>query len=198
MYSIKLGITKNFRAPLSSPCTASQKNVTRDTGHSGYAMLTSLAVEHMKLNSFFDELEVRKEEVEHLGAIDTYVYTLAPVWERLRRGIRRFVEKSESLLIEELNIDLPVPPCRVWEFCIEPQYRIQWICGIKDIKIEGTNHGRAGIGTVQYCGHEEGIVIPLPSQIGDPSTTSATKLKRLSISRWIKQLKCSQSKMVRT
>ena len=32
-------------------------------------MLTSLAVEHMKLNSFFDELEVRKEEVEHLGAI---------------------------------------------------------------------------------------------------------------------------------
>jgi hypothetical protein len=69
MYSIKLGITKNFRAPLSSPCTASQKNVTRDTGHSGYAMLTSLAVEHMKLNSFFDELEVRKEEVEHLGAI---------------------------------------------------------------------------------------------------------------------------------
>ena len=54
-------------------------------------MLTSLAVEHMKLNSFFDELEVRKEEVEHLGAIDTYVYTLAPVWERLRRGIRRFV-----------------------------------------------------------------------------------------------------------
>jgi hypothetical protein len=162
MYSIKLGITKNFRAPLSSPCTASQKNVTRDTGHSGYAMLTSLAVEHMKLNSFFDELEVRKEEVEHLGAIDTYVYTLAPVWERLRRGIRRFVEKSESLLIEELNIDLPVPPCRVWEFCIEPQYRIQWICGIKDIKIEGTNHGHAGIGTVQYCGHGEGIVIPLP------------------------------------
>ena len=125
-------------------------------------MLTSLAVEHMKLNSFFDELEVRKEEVEHLGAIDTCVYTLAPVWERLRRGIRRFVEKSKSLLIEELNIDLPVPPCRVWEFFIEPQYRIQWICGIKDIKIEGTNHGHAGIGTVQYCGHGEGIVIPLP------------------------------------
>ena len=117
-------------------------------------MLTSLVVEHMKLNSFFDELEVRKEEVEHLGAIDTYVYTLAPVWERLRRGIRRFVE--------ELNIDLPVPPCRVWKFCIEPQYRIQWICGIQDIKIEGTNHGRSGIGTVQYCGHGEGIVIPLP------------------------------------
>ena len=68
--------------------------------------------------------------VVHFGAIDTYVYTLAP--------------------------------CKVWEFRIEPQYRIQWICGIKDIKTEGTNHGRAGIGTVQYCGHGEGIVIPLP------------------------------------
>jgi hypothetical protein len=57
----------------------SKNNLTQNTGHSGYAMLTSLAVEHMKLNSFFDELEVRKEEVEHLGAIDTYVYPFGNV-----------------------------------------------------------------------------------------------------------------------
>lgn len=138
-----------------------KNNVTQDTGHSGYAMLTSVAVAQMKLNSFFDELEVRKEDVEHLGVIDTYVYPLAPVWERLRRGIRRFVEKSESLLIEELNIDLPVPPCRAWELCTEPQYRTQWISGVKDIKTEGMVHGRAGIGTVQYCDHGDGVIVPV-------------------------------------
>lgn len=138
-----------------------KNTVTRDTGHSGYAMLTSLAVDHMKLNAFFEELEIRKEEIEHLGEINTYVYPLAPVWERLRRGVRRFVEKSETLLIEELNIDLPVPPCRAWELCTEPQYRSQWIGGIKDISTEGLDHGRAGIGTVQYCDHGDGMIVPV-------------------------------------
>lgn len=126
-----------------------KNTVTRDTGHSGYAMLTSLAVDHMKLSSFFEELETRTEEIEHLRKINTYVYPLAPVWERLRRGVRRFVEKSEPLLIEELNIDLPVPPCRAWEFCTEPEYRIQWISGVQDISLDGLDHGRAGVGTVQ-------------------------------------------------
>lgn len=138
-----------------------KNTVTRDTGHSGYAMLTSLAVDHMKLNSFFDELETRTEEIEHLGKISTYVYPLAPVWERLRRGVRRFVEKSEPLLIEELNIDLPVPPCRAWEFCTEPQYRIQWISGVRDISLEGLDHGRAGIGTVQFCDHGDNMIVPV-------------------------------------
>jgi hypothetical protein len=138
-----------------------KNTVTQDTGHSGYAMLTSLAINHMELKAFFDELETRQEEIEHLGAIDTYVYPLAPVWERLRRGVRRFVEKSEPLLIDELTIDLPVPPCRAWELSTEPQYRVQWISGVKDISSEGLDHGRAGLGTVQYCDHGDGMVVPV-------------------------------------
>jgi hypothetical protein len=138
-----------------------KNTVTQDTGHSGYAMLTSLAVDHMNLNAFFEEMETRKEEIEHLGEIDAYVYPLAPVWERLRRGVRRFVEKSEPLLIEELNVDLPVPPCRAWELCTEPQYRAQWISGVKDISSEGLDHGRAGLGTVQYCDHGDGMIVPV-------------------------------------
>lgn len=138
-----------------------KNTVTRDTGHTGYAMLTSLAVDRMNLNSFFDELETRTEEIEHLGEISAYVYPLSPVWERLRRGIRRFVEKSEPLLIEELNIDLPVPPCRAWELCTEPRYRIQWISGIKDISLEGLDNGRAGLGTVHYCDHGDNMIVPL-------------------------------------
>jgi len=138
-----------------------KNTVTQDTGHSGYAMLTSVAVDHMKLNSFFDELEIRTEEIEHLGEINAYVYPLVPVWERLRRGIRRFVEKSEALLIDELNIDLPVPPCRAWELCTEPQYRLQWITGIEDISLGGTDHGRMGLDTVQYCDHGNNMVVPV-------------------------------------
>ncbi len=138
-----------------------KNTVTQDTGLSGYAMLTSIAVDHMKLNSFFDELEIRTEEVEHLGKIDAYVYPLLPVWERLRRGIRRFVEKSEPLLIDELSIDLPVPPCRAWEFCTEPQYRMQWITGIENISLDGTDHGRVGLNTVQYCDHGNNMVVPV-------------------------------------
>lgn len=138
-----------------------KNSVTEDTGHSGYAMLTSVAVERMELNSFFDELETRKETIEHLGEINTYVYPLAPVWERLRRGIRRFVEKSEPLLMDELNIDLPVPPCRAWELCTEAQYRTQWISGVEDITLGGMDHGRMGIGTVQYCDHGNGMIVPV-------------------------------------
>ncbi len=138
-----------------------KNTVTEDTGHSGYAMLTSVAVDHMKLNSFFEELEIRTEEIEHLGEINAYVYPLEPVWERLRRGIRRFVEKSESLLIDEVNIDLPVPPCRAWELCTEPQYRTQWITGVEAISLEGTDHGRIGIDTVQYCDHGNNMIVPV-------------------------------------
>lgn len=138
-----------------------KNTVTQDTGHSGYAMLTSLAVDHMNLSSFFNELETRKEEIEHLGEIDTYVYPLAPVWERLRRGVRRFVDKSESLLLDELNIDLPVPPCRAWELCTEPEYRTQWIKGIEAITLDGTDHGRVGIGTVQLCDHGNDMIVPV-------------------------------------
>ena len=43
-----------------------KNTVTKDTGLSGYAMLTSVAVDHMKLNAFFDEMETRTEEIEHL------------------------------------------------------------------------------------------------------------------------------------
>ena len=138
-----------------------KNTVTQDTGHAGYAMLTSVAVDHMELSSFFAELETRKEEIEHLGEIDTYVYPLAPVWERLRRGVRRFVEKTEPLLLDELNIDLPVPPCRAWELCTEPEYRTQWISSIKDISVEGQDHGRTGVGTIQFCDHGDDVIVPV-------------------------------------
>lgn len=138
-----------------------KNTVTEDTGHTGYAMLTSVAVNHMNLNAFFEELEIRTEVIEHLGEINAYVYPLVPVWERLRRGIRRFVERSEDLLIDEMNIDLPVPPCRAWEFCTEPQYRMQWITGIEDISLDGTDHGRIGLDTIQYCDHGNNMVVPV-------------------------------------
>lgn len=138
-----------------------KNTVTRDTGHSGYAMLTSHAVDRMGLRPFFEALESRAEEVEHLGSIETYVYPLAPVWERRRRGIRHFVERDESLLIDELRIDLTEPPCRSWELVTEPRYRAEWIRGVKGISVENREEGRAGLGTVQNCDHGDGIVVPL-------------------------------------
>lgn len=138
-----------------------KNTVTRDTGHSGYAMLTSAAVNKMGLDEFFSELETRREDVEHIGAIDTYVYPLAPVWESRRRNVPRFVERSGPLLMDELMIDLAVPPCRAWELCTEPQYRSQWINGVKNITSGNLDHGRAGIGTVQYCDHGDGMVVPV-------------------------------------
>jgi uncharacterized protein YndB with AHSA1/START domain len=138
-----------------------KNTVTRDTGHTGYAMLTVPAVEHMGLSAFFEGLESHREEVDHLGSIDTYVYPLAPVWERRRRGVRHFVERTESLLVEELTIDLPVPPCRAWELCTEPQYRAHWISGVQRITLENLEKGRTGIGTVHQCDHGDGLVVPL-------------------------------------
>ena len=138
-----------------------KNTVIQDTGYSGYAMLTSAAVEHMGLNAFFEGLETRREDVGHLGTIDTYVYPLADVWERHRRGVRRFVERTEPLLIDEMTIDLPVPSCRAWELCTEPQHRTQWISGVKSISLENLDNGRAGLGTVQYCDHGDGLIVPL-------------------------------------
>ncbi len=138
-----------------------KNTVAQDTGHSGYAMLTSVAVDRMDMNTFFEGLESRQEEVEHLGPIDTYVYPLAPVWEHRRRGVRRFVEQTEPLLIDEISIDLPVPPCRAWELCTEPRHRIHWINGVKNISLDNLDNGRAGLGTVQYCDHGDGLVVPL-------------------------------------
>lgn len=138
-----------------------KNTVTRDTGHAGYAMLTVPAVEHMGLTTFFEGLESRREEVEHLGLTDTYVYPLAPVWERRRRGVRRFVERTEPLLVEELTIDLPVPPCRAWELCTEPRYRAHWISGVQRITLENLEKGRVAVGTVHQCDHGGGLVVPL-------------------------------------
>ena len=75
--------------------------------------------------------------------------------------MRSFVDKSEPLLIEELNIDLPVPPCRAWELCTEPQYRIPWITGVEGITTDGLDRGRAGLGTVHYCDHGDNMVVPV-------------------------------------
>lgn len=138
-----------------------KNTVTQDTGHSGYAMVTRLAVDEMGLDEFFSEMETRREDVEHIGAIDTYVYPLAPVWERRRRAAPQFVERSAPLLMDELTIDLAVPPCRAWELCTEPKYRSQWINGVKNITSDKLDHGRAGLGTVQYCDHGDGMVVPV-------------------------------------
>lgn len=138
-----------------------KNTVTQDTGFSGYAMLTTAAVEQMGLNAFFESLETRREEVDHLGTIDTYVYPLADVWERHRRGVRRFVERTEPLLVDEMTIDLPVPSCRAWELCTEPQHRTRWISGVKGISLENLDNGRVGLGTVHYCDHGDGLIVPL-------------------------------------
>lgn len=132
----------------------------REEGLTGYALLTQAAVSQMELGTFFQQMESAVEEIEHLGAVESYVYPLASVWEH-RRGVKCFIERDTALLIEEITIDLPVPPCRAWELCTEPVHRAQWIQGIQNISLGGLDHGRVGEGTVQYCDHGNGMVVPL-------------------------------------
>lgn len=138
-----------------------KNTVTQDMGLSGYAMLTSRAVGRMGLDEFFRELATRREDIEHIGPVDTYVYPLAPVWERRRHNAPRFVERSTALLVDEMLIDLGVPPCRAWELCTEPKYRSRWISGVKNITVDKLDHGRTGVGSVQYCDHGGGMVVPV-------------------------------------
>lgn len=138
-----------------------KNTVYRDTGVAGYVMATTTAIDRMGLRRFFETFEARREEVDHLGSIDTYIYPLAPVWERYCRGVRRFVEPTETLLMDEMRFDLPVPPCRSWEICTEPGHRMKWIRGIKGIGMENLDRGRAGLGTIQNCDHGDGMVVPL-------------------------------------
>lgn len=138
-----------------------KNRVAQELGLTGYAMLTKGAVGRMDLMPFFETLEARVEQVEHIGEVETYVYPLAPIWERHRRSVRCVVERGSPLLVDEITVDVAVPPCRAWELCTEPAYRMQWINGVKNISLGNQDHGRSGPGTVQYCDHGGGMVVPV-------------------------------------
>lgn len=138
-----------------------KNRVSEDLQLTGYAMLTKSAVARMDLMPFFETLETRVERVEHIGEVETYVYPLAPIWERHRRAVRSFVERKSRLLLDEITVDVAVPPCRAWELCTEPRHRMQWINGVKNISLGNLDNGRTGPGAVQYCDHGGGTVVPL-------------------------------------
>lgn len=130
-------------------------------GLTGYALITTAAVHQMQLDAFFEQMNTTTEQIEHLGAVESYVYPLAAIWEHRRESVRCFIDRNAELLIEEITVNLPVPPCRAWELITEPVHRAQWIAGVKNITVDNDDHGRVGEGAVQYCDHGEGMVVPV-------------------------------------
>lgn len=133
----------------------------RQLGLTGYGLITTTAASQMQLDAFFEQMKTSVEKVEHLGAVESYIYPLASIWEHRRGSVRRFIDCDAALLIEQITVNLPVPPCRAWELITEPVYRAQWIAGVKNITVDNDDHGRVGEGAVQYCDHGEGMVVPV-------------------------------------
>jgi hypothetical protein len=114
---------------------------------SGFAQLTSAAVEALGIGPAAAGMERVHESFDHVGETDTFVLDLDARWSA--ESDRRRLEIEPEGAILDLTALLPAEPADVWAHLTSPALRPLWEGPIR-IE-EATVEGRRGVGTTSRC-----------------------------------------------
>jgi uncharacterized protein YndB with AHSA1/START domain len=129
-----------------------KNGVAAETGWSGYALFTEVALERLGVPA--GGMHRRVEAYEHLGEVATASFDLD---ERFRAHELAAPPAEPEPSHWSATLDLPVPPALVWEWLNDPGKRSRWI-GERTVEAELPAHGRTGPGAVYHCHHGNGVV----------------------------------------
>ena len=113
----------------------------------GFALFTAAAVDALGLDAEALALLPGKEEIEHLGRVDTFTLDLEARWQD-ESSMRR-LDIADSDLAFDIEASLPAEPSVVWAHLTSPALRTRWE---GPIRIEETSAGgRRGVGSTAQC-----------------------------------------------
>ena len=132
-----------------------KNHVKEQTGIEAYTLFTDAAIRQLGLAEATSNLVPHQETYEHLGAVDTWIQDMHPVWEQRRTAAQIRIRPDDELM--HAAVDISLPPEVVWDFVVQPVYFNVMARGDR-IEITDRSGGRTAPGSVYQCYHGGGVV----------------------------------------
>jgi len=127
-----------------------KNHVSERFGLHGYALLTAVCAQAMRLNADRLGLRAHAETYEHIGEIPGYVYDLQQRWQEEQDARRVRLHPGEADI--HWTFDLAAPAALVWEWNTDASRRTRWAEDVVRVDVQ-TVGGRRGVGTTNHCVH---------------------------------------------
>jgi hypothetical protein len=135
-------------------------------GLGAYALYTESAIQQLNVEDLVEGMTLHSETYEHVGEVKVFVQDMHPVWERMRSASA--IDFPANRLLDQSEVHINLPPERVWDFIIQPQYR-NTLIGSDRMEITNRASGRIAPNSVYQCYHGD-KVIPQTSWSGSLSS----------------------------
>jgi hypothetical protein len=127
------------------------KNKIRDkTGIDAYCFFTERSAEAMGLEEPAGATIAYREELDQIGPVEGYVYSLQTAWEDFKeRRVIRVDSENPYLTVSEI---IPLPQAMTWDYMHEDENWILW-SQTDESKIKRPEPGKNGVGVEKHCVH---------------------------------------------
>lgn len=132
-----------------------KNSVTAKSGFRAYVLYTEAVIKQLDAEDLLASMTPHHESYEHLGQVKVWVQDLHPAWESRQQEM--VIDIPEDEVDTEISIDIDVPPERLWDYMMRPEFRNALI-GSDRMAIINRSQGRIGPGSVYQCYHGEKLV----------------------------------------
>lgn len=132
-----------------------KNRVTEDHGIRAYILYTDAAIQHLQAGDAAASMTPHQESYDHVGEVKVWIQDLKPVWHS-RKG-EMAVEIAEEDVDMASFIDIEMPPERLWDYMMTPEFRNALI-GSTRMEISNRAKGRIAPGSVFQCYHGDKLV----------------------------------------
>ncbi len=132
-----------------------KNSVAEKIGTGAYVLYTEAAIKRLNAEDLLEAMTPHYESYEHLGRVKVWVQDLRPVWEKAQQEM--VLELPEDEVDMKLSIDIDIPPERLWDYMMQPEFRSALI-GSDRMLIDNRSGGRIAAGSVYQCYHGEMLV----------------------------------------
>ena len=133
-----------------------KNNVVEDTGIEAYLLITEPALKAMNLDYDSSSKMFGHEEYEHVGKVNYLIDDLFEHWQQGKNTVKHFIEKDDSLLIDELSEEFCVSTDIAFLMYTKPEWRKINLHADK-IDIFNNNGSTQGAGTTLHCHHGDEV-----------------------------------------
>lgn len=132
-----------------------KNSVTEKMGLGAYALYTESAIQQLNVEDLVEGMTLHSETYEHVGKVKVFVQDMHPVWERMRSASA--IDFPANRLLDQSVVHINLPPERVWDFIIQPQYR-NTLIGSDRMEITNRSSGRIAPNSVYQCYHGDKVI----------------------------------------
>ena len=133
-----------------------KNNVVENTGIEAYLLITEPALKAMNLDYDSSSKMFGHEEYEHVGKVNYLIDDLFEHWQQGKNIVKHFIEKDDSLLIDELSEEFCVSADIAFLMYTKPEWRKINLHADK-IDIFNNNGSTQGAGTTLHCHHGDEV-----------------------------------------